>query len=237
MLVTSSLDSIDLVLTTNVTTNQLQVISYYNALTTASVTPVSNFTISNGTTAVNIVPPPSVDTQHQLKYCNIFNSDSSNATITIRGNYNGTNQNVFSTTLQVNEYVQYTQKSGWKSFDKDGSLKTENNDIVVNVPIIPPFSLTTGTGTGISITTTQCVYMGKATRNHKNILFSLFVAVVASGSTWVEVGVYKGTPNLGNSTTITRCGSVSWANIAQISTGGRGVFVPVSGISAGDDLL
>jgi hypothetical protein len=29
---------------------------------------------------------------------------------------------------------------------------------------------------------------------------------------------------------------VDWKNIAQIGTGGRGVYVPVSGISAGDDL-
>jgi hypothetical protein len=236
MLVTSSLDSIDLILSSSVSTNQLQVSAHYNALTATTATPVSNFTISNGTSSINIVPSPAIDTQHQLKYCNIFNSDSSNATITIRGNYNGTNRNVFSTILQVNEYVQYTQKSGWKCFDKDGSLKTENNDIVVNVPIIPPFSLTVNTGTGTSITTTQCVYMGKATRNHKNILLSILVATAAVGATWVEAAVYKGTPNLGSSTTITRCGSVNWLNLAQIGTGGRGVYIPVSGINAGDDL-
>lgn len=236
MLVTSSLDTIDLILSASVTTNQLQVSVYYNAITTASAIPVSNFTISNGTSSVNIVPAPAIDTQHLLKYCNIFNSDSVASSITIRGNYNGTNRNVFETILQVNEYVQYTQKSGWKVFDKDGCVKTENNDIVVNVPIIPPFSLTTGTGTATSVTTTQCVYMGKATRNHKNIMFSVLVATAAVGATWVEMAVYKGRPNLGSATTITRCGSADIRNLLQIGTGGRGFYVPVSGINAGDDL-
>lgn len=238
MIVTSSLDSIDLVLGANVTTNQLHINASYNRISSTSVTPVKNCTTSSNTTAVNIVPAPSSGNQHQLKYCNIFNADSAQSTVTVRTSYNGTTKNVISTTLQVNEYLQYTHKTGWKAFDVNGSTKIFNtNSPIVSNPIIPEFSLSQAATSLQLATTTYCYYIGKATGAHKNIVISFYISAQAATVTWAEAAIYKGTPSLGSTTTLTRCGfidaSAPWARngVAPIAN-----YIPVTGINAGDDL-
>lgn len=242
MIVTSSLDSIDLVLGANVTTNQLHINTSYNRVSSTAITPVKNVTVTNNTTAVNIVPAPSSGNQHQLRYCNIFNADSAKATVTVRTNYNSTTRTAISTTLQVNEYLQYTHRTGWKVFDINGALKNINGDTFINNPTIPEYNHTGGVATAASIATgtSVCYYIGKATGNHKNINIPiLHINPAAVSITWAEAAIYKGTPTLGTAPTLTRCGFVDISAIFGITVAtatARGIYIPVTNISAGDDL-
>lgn len=239
MQVSNTTDKIELVLGANVTTNQLHINASYNQVSATGVTPVKTSITSSNTTAVSIVPSPSSGNQHQLRYCNIFNADSAQATVTIRTNYNSTTRNVISVTLQVNEYLQYTHRTGWKVFDINGSVKVVNGSMFINNNIIPEFSQTANTNSStlqIASGTSYCYYMGKATNSYKNILATVNVTVAAATITWSEVAIYKGVPSLGTAATLTRCGVVDTSGIFAAGTGTRGVFIPVSSINAGDDL-
>lgn len=229
-------DKIEILLGANVTTNQLQFVVSYNDITSTAVTPAKTVSVTNNTTAVDLVPAPSSGVSRKVKWISVFNSDGAASTVTIRGNYNGTTRNIFTTTLQVNEYIQYTSQVGWKVFDMNGALKITNNDMVVNNPIIPPFSLSTNTSTNYSLATTQCVYLGKATNNHKNITLAVFTGVGAATVTWSEAAIYKGTPTLGSAATLTRCGFVNTSPISQTGTGAKGIHILTTNINTGDDL-
>ena len=126
MLLTSTTDSIDVVLGASVTTNQLQLVSSYTNTSSTAVTPAKTTTVTNNTTAVNLVPAPSSGISRQLRYASIFNSDTRPATVTIRYNFNGTTRVVLTTVLQVNDYIQYTHKTGWKVFNMNGQLRNVN---------------------------------------------------------------------------------------------------------------
>lgn len=239
MIVTSSLDSIDLVLGANVATNQLHINASYNRLSPTSITPVKNCTTSSNTSAVNIVPAPSSGNQHQLKYCNIFNTDSTRATVTVRTNYNGTTRNAISTTLQVNEYLQYTPKTGWKAFDVNGSLKTTFSYNSISEMKMPEYTLTTTTGTSAALgTTTYCVYLGKSPVRANQIIVNYILTTAAVTVTWAEMAIYKGVPVIGSGTTLTRAGfidvSVVWTNITGQTI--KNAAIPVTGVDAGDDI-
>jgi hypothetical protein len=182
------------------------------------------------------VPSPSSGNQHQLRYCNIFNSDSAATTVTIRTNYNGTTRNAIVTTLQTNEYLQYTHRTGWKVFDINGSLKTANGDVFWQHPTFTDFFITSNYTSTYTLSTTACVYMGKATNSYKQVMVNVFLGTPGSGVTWAECAIYKGTPSLGSIPTLTRCGFVDTSGLFITTAGGKGVLIPVTNINAGDDL-
>lgn len=236
MVVTATTNSIDVVLGAAVATNQPHICASYNQVSSTTITPVKNITVTNGTSAVNIVPSPSSGNQHQLRYCNIFNTDTSAVTVTVRMNYNGTTRNVISLTLQVNESLQYTHRTGWKSFDMNGSLKISLNNVNSNNPLPPPFSITASAAGAYTISTTQAIYMGRATGNHKNIMVGLNLTNNGAGFTWAEAAIYRGSPAIGTATSLTRMGFVDIVSNFLSANGVRNILIPVSGINAGDDL-
>lgn len=238
MVVTATTDSIDVVLSASVATNQLHICASYNQTTSSTIIPVKNVIVTNGVSAQSIVPAPSSGNQHQLRYCNIYNTDTTQATVTVRMNYNGTTRNVITTTLQVNESLQYTHRTGWKSFDMNGALKTTQNNLKLHVPFAPPFGgfLTTNFTSTISLATTQCLYIGRATNSHKNILINTLVSTAAASVTWAEAAIYKGIPAFLVTGTLTRCGFTDITSAITSGTGARSFYIPVSGINAGDDL-
>ncbi len=238
MQVENTTDKIELVLGSNVTTNQLHINATYNIISSTGITPAKTSTTSSNTTAIDIVPAPSSGNKHQLRYCNIFNSDVSSEIVTIRTNYNGTTRIAFSTTLQVNEYIQYTHRTGWKAFDVNGSIKNttrffnttdyKGNEFIITSNI--------NTTTTLSSGTTLAVYLGKATGTYNDIMLNHMISTAPTTVTWAEIGIYKGTPSLGSGTALTRCGFIDTTGIW--TTGGqyRFPFIPVTGISTGDDL-
>jgi len=215
MLLTSTTDSIDVVLGATATMNQLHLISSYNNSTSTSVTPVKTVTVTNNITPVNLVPAPSSGNSRQLRYASIFNADTVPSTVTVRNNFNGTTRNVISTVLQVNDYMQYTHRTGWKVFNMDGQLR--NSDY---------FN-----------TLTDARAQGRASGPYNTIIINVVISVAVTGTvSWVELAIYKGTPSLASGTTMTRLGFIDIAQTSTQSGQNRFFVIPVSGVTPGDDL-
>jgi hypothetical protein len=240
MIITGTSDDIELVLGANVATNQLHINASYAIVSSTSITPARVATTSNNTTAVNIVPSPSSGNQHQLKYCNIFNSDSVPATVTIRTNYNGTTRIALSTVLHVNDYIQYTQKTGWKVFNMSGQLRNRDSFNTLADVRAQEFYLNTNvttTATTLTSGNTYCGYLGRATGPYTEITVNnVTTTAITATVSWAELAIYKGTPSLGAGTTLTRLGFVDISQALTQAGQNRWFIVPVTGVVPGDDL-
>lgn len=236
MIITTINDKIEVILAAAVTTNQLHVIASYNDTSSTGVTPTKTVTVTNNTTAINLVPSPISGNQRSLRFASIFNSDSKPSIITVRINYNATIRNVITVTLQVNEYLQYTHRTGWKVFDINGSLKNLNLNENQTENIMPDW-FNHGTGGTLSLgTTTYCQYIGKATNSYTSMTLSYNLQTAMVTPTWAEIAIYKGNFNIGTNASLTRCGytdmSTGWLRTAL----NIGTLINTTGITAGDDL-
>jgi hypothetical protein len=239
MLLTSTTDSIDVVLGATATTNQLHLISSYNNSTASSVTPAKTVTVTNDTTPVNLVPAPSSGDSRQLRYASIFNADTVSATVTVRNNFNGTTRNVISTLLHVNDFMQYTHRTGWKVFNMDGQLRNFDYFNTLTDHRAQEFFITANT-TGTSTLTsgnTYCGYMGRASGPYNTIVINTVIGTAIGGTvSWAELAIYKGEPSLASGTTMTRLGFIDVAQTFTQGAQNRFFVIPVSGVTPGDGL-
>ena len=239
MLVTATTDKIEVVLAAAVATNQLHINVSYNASTSTGVTPTKTVTVTNSVTAVTVVPAPASGNQNQLRYCNIFNADSVPATVTVQINYNGTTRKVISVTLQVNEYMQYTYRTGWKVFDMNGLVKNFTNNYAMSEYKTTEHIFTSSMSATFTLgTNTYAYYLGKATGAYTNVMLNYIIIGAATGTTWSELAIYKGIPSLGANSTLTRVGVVDCnGNWAVAGTINRATSIPCNNlVQQGDDL-
>lgn len=237
MILTTVNDKIEVILSAAVTTNQLHIIASYNDTSSTAVTPTKTVTVTNNTTAVNLVPSPVSGNQRALRFASIFNADTLPSIVTIRTNYNSTIRNVITVTLQQNEYLQYTHRTGWKVFDSNGSLKTLNLNENITDNIFPEYFNGTISSTFSIGTTTYCQYLGKATGPYTTMNIFYFSLQAMLVPTWAEMAIYKGNFNIGTNASITRCGYID-ASTIWLKAGGSSStsLIPTTGINAGDDL-
>lgn len=102
--------SLELILSGVIATNQLPfVISYVDVLSSdQSVSTISsNDGTSNSTTAVTLVAAPAAGHTRTVKEFTIQNADTVSATVTIRLNNSGTFRTIYTTSLSVNDSLQY----------------------------------------------------------------------------------------------------------------------------------
>ena len=124
----STTDKIQVILSSNVVSSQLQCYSVYRDTTTTSITPINNQLSTNNTTAVDLVDSPSASTQRLVEYLSIFNSDTGSASVTIRFSDNGTTYTLFKCNLAVGSKIEYTSKRGFRVVSNAGSLKTTSDN-------------------------------------------------------------------------------------------------------------
>ncbi len=123
MIITGTSDKIQFKLGSTAAT-ELPFTVDYNNYTATGVTLVSNNGTSNDTTAVDLVPSPSSGQQNELRYCSIFNADSSSETVIVQV-FDGTNTRVvFRATLGVGDTLQYQLEKGWEVLDSLGNKET-----------------------------------------------------------------------------------------------------------------
>ena len=127
IILTTTTDTLQAVLAGNVTTAQLQSIASYRDITTTSYTPGRHLTTTNNTSDSNIVTSPAASTQRVVDYVSIYNSDTANATVTIKYDANGSEYILFKTTLGVTERLEYTNEKGWQVYTSTGAIKTSLN--------------------------------------------------------------------------------------------------------------
>ena len=81
-------------------------------------------TVSNNTTPVTILDPPSdVELSRQVKAISIYNPNTGNVTVTLRFNDNATTRIILVTTLEPSDTLQYNDGEGFRVIDTNGNIK------------------------------------------------------------------------------------------------------------------
>jgi len=123
IILTQTTDKIQVKLSGVVSTNQLHCYSVFRDTTTTGITPSRNVVLTNNTTSVDLVGSPSSSTQRNVEYLNVYNADTSSATVTFLFNDNGTTYEINVATLLPGEKVEYQSGIGFKVLDCFGSNK------------------------------------------------------------------------------------------------------------------
>ena len=127
IILTETTDSIQVVLAGGVATNQLECFSSWREISPGNYTPGRTGAVTNDTTDVDIVPPPNSSTQRVVDFISIYNTDTANATVTVKLDANGTEYVLFKTTLATTERLEYTSEGGFKVFTNSGAVKNSIN--------------------------------------------------------------------------------------------------------------
>lgn len=120
----STVRSLEIDLTSTVTTNQLPFMVAWVDHTASAYTPGSTLGQTNNTTAVTITAAPGASTQRSIKYINVKNNDTVAAEVTIQYNDNSTLRELVEITLQPEDTLQYVDTEGWSVIDTSGQKKT-----------------------------------------------------------------------------------------------------------------
>lgn len=124
IILTETTDKIKVVLSNNVQTNQLHCYSSYRELTSNSIEPKRNLTLTNNTTPVDLVPSPSSSKQFSVDYFSIYNNDTIAATVSVLFEDNSLSYELFSGKLNFGDKLEYQDKIGFRTSDFNGSYKT-----------------------------------------------------------------------------------------------------------------
>jgi hypothetical protein len=137
LILATTTDKIQVLLTSAVTTNQLDCIATYKDISTTAYSGSSpTLVTTNNTTAVDLVPAPASNVQRIVDFISVYNADTVNATVTIRINRNGSTGVLFKCILSTNELLVYVEGKGWNIHSNSGlskqSLTYDNSNITTN---------------------------------------------------------------------------------------------------------
>ncbi len=122
-------DSLEVLLSSVVATNQSPIYAAYADHTASSFTPGQNNTATNSTTAVTAVSAPAASTQRQVKYLSVYNADTAAITVTVRLNDNATTRIIGKWTLQIGETLEFVDGYGFKVLNTNGAIKQARADV------------------------------------------------------------------------------------------------------------
>ena len=137
LILATTTDKIQVLLTSAVTTNQLDCIATYKDISTTAYSGSSpTLVTTNNTTAVDLVPAPASNVQRIVDFISVYNADTVNAIVTIRINRNGSTGVLFKCILSTNELLVYVEGKGWNIHSSSGlskqSLLYDNSNITTN---------------------------------------------------------------------------------------------------------
>lgn len=116
MYLSATNQKIQVVLSGAVTTNQLVCVASFQDITSAGMTlpQSSNQTLTNGTTAVDLVASPSASTNRQVVHITIYNNDTDTATVTVQKDVAGTDYILIKQVLTSGSLLEWSRESGWR---------------------------------------------------------------------------------------------------------------------------
>jgi hypothetical protein len=137
LILATTTDKIQVLLTSAVTTNQLDCIATYKDISTTAYSGSSpTLVTTNNTTAVDLVEAPASNVQRIVDFISVYNADTVNAIVTIRINRNGSTGVLFKCILSTNELLVYVEGKGWNIHSSSGlskqSLLYDNSNITTN---------------------------------------------------------------------------------------------------------
>jgi hypothetical protein len=157
----------------------------------------------------------------------------------IRVNDGGLYRNLSYVLLRNSESIQYTEETGWRVYTNNGYEKTTGYQRIPPSIKMPEWFGAANVTTALTpvSATSYCVYLGRADRPYSSVKLQYFVTQsAASGIGWAEAGIYRGTPVLSGSTTITSLGYADASSVWN-STGTKTTEIFISqSMAVGDDL-
>ena len=136
IILTETTDRLQIVLGGSVTANQLQCTAFWRDVTTTTFTPGRSVALTNNGSDVDLVGPPSSGTQRVIDLLTVYNTDTVNATVTIKFDANGTEYILWRGLLANGEMLQYNDKGGFISTTIAGAIKQSQslgvNSVAVN---------------------------------------------------------------------------------------------------------
>lgn len=127
IILSSTTDSLQVVLASAITTNQLRCYVAYRDTTATTITPNRAVANTNSTTPVTLLSAPSASQQKIVDYLSIYNSDTANAVVTVYINSSSTTYKLTETTLGPGEKLEFQEGQGFRNLTADGSLKIGEN--------------------------------------------------------------------------------------------------------------
>lgn len=127
IILSSTTDTLQIVLGGNVATNQLQCLTSWRDRTSTTFVAGRTGINTNNTTDVTIAGSPGASTQRIVDFISIYNKDTVNATVTIKLDDNGTEYIYIVTTLAPNESLQYAEGKGFYVLASTGAIKQSIN--------------------------------------------------------------------------------------------------------------
>ena len=118
--------SLQIVLGSAVTTNQLHFSASFADTISASAASGASGGLTNNTTPVTLVAAPACSTQRKVKSFSVQNADTACAKLSIIYNDNGNLRNIFVITLNAGDNLVYEDSKGFAVFTNAGSLKRAN---------------------------------------------------------------------------------------------------------------
>ena len=238
MIINTTTDAINISLSNNITTSQLNFYVSYNVLTSTTVTPAKNQGTTNNTTAVALLPSPSASQQHQMRQCSIVNTDTKPNSVLIQYVGASSTSNILNVSLLPNQSIQYTPNNGWQVYSDVGLLFVMGMCDQQNSLRTCMYQKAVGGATNLTLTsgTDYAVYLGRADRNYATVKMQYKVNQSPFTITWSELAIYKASPTIGSATTVlTRCGFSDLSAVVN-STGIKTTTVTVTGVTMNDDL-
>lgn len=124
MYLTGTVETLQVILAGAVTTNQSAVTVDYGENTATTFVAGKQRSVTNGTTAVDILSAPAASTQRIVQLLTMTNQDTAPITVTIRTNNAGTLAPQFGpVTLQVGERIQFATDTGFTVYTVTGAVK------------------------------------------------------------------------------------------------------------------
>lgn len=243
MILNSTTDNLQVVLSGSVATRQLHFVSSYNILTSTGVTPSKSVGTTNNITPANLIPAPSSNQQHQLRFCSIYNVDTTASTVTVQFNDNGTSRVLYSAPLTSGESIQYNPNNGWQTYNYNGLQKVSGISMNPSSSRMLEYFNAINATTVLTLAsgTDYAFYLGKADRAYSQVTIMCNVTTAIGATiTYAEVAIYKGTPLIGSAATVYMCGwrecsgTTGQSNLG--ATGVKQIPIITTGITAGDDL-
>lgn len=127
IILSETTDNLQIVLSGSVTTNQLQCMTSWRDRTATTFVAGRTVTNTNNTTDVNLAAAPASSTQRVIDFISVYNNDTTNKTVTIKLDANGTEYKLFVVTIASGEAIQYNEGNGFIVIATTGAVKQSIN--------------------------------------------------------------------------------------------------------------
>ncbi len=128
IILSNTTDKIQVVLAATVVSAQMQCYaSYRDTDEGATLVPGRGVSLTNNTTAIDLVASPTSGIQRGIDLVSVVNTDTGSGEVSVLYNANGTTYALARFTLASGEKLEYTSANGWRVFANSGGAKQSIN--------------------------------------------------------------------------------------------------------------